>query len=968
MQQRFHPRIPQSTYRVQFNRTCTFRDVAKIVPYLHDLGITDLYASPYFTAVPGSMHGYDIVDPTTLNAEVGTEADYRAMVAALQQHDMGQLLDVVPNHMGITHQLNGWWQDVLENGPSSPYASFFDIDWDPLKPELRDKVLLPILGDQYGIVLENHQLQLVYEQGRFLIRYYDHSLPVAPKPSALILAHRLETLTRNTDEHQLHLSELESIITALRHLPSRQDRAPALIAERYREKEIIKRRLAVLVEGSPTIRAFLEENVRLINGTKGNPRSFDLLDQILNDQAYRLAYWRVAAEEINYRRFFDINELAALRMEDPPVFEETHALLFRLVKEGAVTGLRIDHVDGLYDPADYLHKLQAWARKELRTAPEATNRPLYVLVEKILGVNEQLPENWPVFGTTGYDFLGWLNALFVDRTNERALNTIYARISRRAETFEELTYRCKQLIMQASMASELNVLGHQLDRLSERDRRSRDFTLNSLTHAIQEIIACFPVYRTYMTGAADGILDRDRVFIWQAVTHAKRRNPAVSGLVFNFVRDLLLQSSELAETDREERLKFVTKFQQTTSPVTAKGVEDTAFYRYHRFVSLNEVGSHPEQFGIIPSLVHHQWKSRQEHRSTSLSATSTHDTKRSEDVRARLNALSEMPKRWKDHVSRWVKINRHFKAKAGDDRAPDQNEEYLLYQTLIGVWPLESISEQDYALLVARIQAYMNKAVKEAKEHTSWVSPYVEYEEAVSQFVAKVLDRSTPNRFLDDFLPFQQEVAQYGLINSLAQILLKITAPGVPDFYQGTELWDFSLVDPDNRRPVDFDLRIKWLAEMNRASSRESDRLTLANDLFVHRSDGRLKLFLTAETLRFRRAHRAVFADGEYVPLAAAGEKSDRLFAFARCHGEELVVTVVPRMVTGIMPDAHTPPLGSAVWHDTWLILPVGQAETSFRNICTGVVVKTRSRGGKQALPIGEIFAHIPVACLEKVA
>lgn len=592
------PFIPTATYRVQLNHRFTFKAAAQLIPYLHELGITDLYCSPYFKAVPGSMHGYDVVDPTRLNPELGSEADYQELVAALRRHGMGQVLDVVANHMGITPQAtNEWWRDMLENGPSSPYASFFDIDWDPVKADLKDKVLLPILGDHYGVVLENQELELAYERGAFIVRYYEHSLPIAPKSSVMILAHRLEELFQEASANSPHVMELQSIITALRHLPSRQERSPELVEERYREKEIIKARLAALYDGSPTIRHHLDENVRLINGNRGDVHSFDLLDQILNDQAYRLAYWRVAAEEINYRRFFDINELAAIRMEDPAVFEESHALLFRLLKEGAVTGLRIDHVDGLYDPADYLSKLQAWARSTLPESPQAHDRPLYVVVEKILGVNEELPANWLVYGTSGYEFLALVNSLFVARANERAFDSIYAQFTKQASSFEELSYQCKQLIMESSMASELNVLGHQLDRLSEQDRRSRDFTLNSLTHAIREIIACFPVYRTYMTGGEFGVLDRDRVFIWQAVTRAKRRNPTVSRQVFDFVRDLLLRPVDPAEPALGERLRFVTKFQQTTSPVTAKGVEDTAFYRYHRFISLNEVGSDPHVFG-----------------------------------------------------------------------------------------------------------------------------------------------------------------------------------------------------------------------------------------------------------------------------------------------------------------------------------------------------------------------------------
>jgi len=961
-----HARIPISTYRIQLNRTCTFLNAAQLVPYLHNLGITDLYCSPYFTATPGSTHGYDVVDPTTLNPEIGADEDYRRLVEELHQRGMGQLLDVVPNHMGIAMQINGWWRDVLENGPSSRYASFFDIDWDPLKPELRDKVLLPILGDQYGVVLENQELQLVYEEGRFVVRYYDHRLPVAPKPSALILAHRLSTLIEEPGADSPQVMELQSIITALKHLPSRLDRAPDLVVERYREKEIIRLRLAALVQSSPTVRAFLQDNVCFINGKKGDPRSFDLLDAILNDQAYRLAYWRVAAEEINYRRFFDINELAAIRMEDPAVFNETHRLLLQLVRDGSVTGLRIDHVDGLYDPADYVEKLRRWANAELPVTGQASERPMYVVVEKILGVSEELPAAWPVFGTTGYDFLAWLNELFVDRANERAFDAIYSRFIGEHEAFEELTYRCKQLIMQAAMASELNALGHQLNRLSERDRRSRDFTLNSLTHAIQEIIACFPVYRTYITAAANGVPSRDRSFIWEAVTKAKRRNPAVSGLVFDFVRDLLLDPLHHDSLEREERVRFVTKFQQTTSPVAAKGIEDTAFYRYHRFISLNEVGSDPRQFGITPSLMHDQLRARQQHWPGSLSATSTHDTKRGEDVRARLNVLSEIPKRWKAHATRWQKMNQGFKTRSGGDSFPGGKEEYLLYQTLIGAWPFGDMDPDQHGSFVERIQRYMNKALKEAKEHTSWISPDAEYEEAVRCFVAQVLDRSRENAFLDDFLPFQSWVAAYGLYNSLSQLVVKMTAPGVPDCYQGTELWDLSLVDPDNRRPVDFSERIRLLDELDKASATEARRVALVQELVARPTDGRIKLFLTAECLRYRRAHPALFRDGDYVKLECMGSRNKHLFAFARLHGEGTVLTIVPRFPTRLVADPRTPPLGDGVWGDTCVAVPAWREGTRFRDICTGERIGTITRDERQVLPVAQILRHCPVACLEK--
>jgi (1->4)-alpha-D-glucan 1-alpha-D-glucosylmutase len=632
-----------------------------------------------------------------------------------------------------------------------------------------------------------------------------------------------------------------------------------------------------------------------------------------------------------------------------------------------VTGLRIDHVDGLYNPAEYLEQLQAWARKELEAIPESAERPLFVVAEKILGLEEAIPTNWPVYGTTGYDFLGLLNMAFIDRANERFFDNTYERFVPNGESFEELAYRCKQLIMQASMASELNVLGHHLNQLSERDRRSRDFTLNSLTHAIQEIIACFPVYRTYITGDPNGILGRDQSFIWQAVTKAKRRNPAVSGLVFDFVRDLLLKSSNIAEPTHEERLKFVGKFQQTTSPVTAKGIEDTAFYRFNRFVSLNEVGSDPQQFGLTPSQFHQKMKSRLEHWPASLSPTSTHDTKRGEDVRARLNVLSELPKQWKDHVLRWKKLNRAAKTKIDGELVPGPNEEYLLYQTLLGAWPLEHMNEEDYARFAERIQAYMNKAVREAKEHTSWISPDLQYEEAVRQFVASLLDRSQPNAFLEDFLSFEEEIAQYGLYNSMSQLLMKLAAPGVPDFYQGTELWDFSLVDPDNRQPVDFVARMKILGELRKVTETEADHLALVQELFSQRADGRIKLYLTREALRYRREHGPLFQQGDYVPLEGVGEKADHVFTFARTLGKKSIVVVVPRFLTRVISDAHTPPLGEGVWKDTWLVLPAWREETAVRNVFTGALLRTETRGDRQALPVGETLRHCPVAWLERV-
>lgn len=962
------PRIPVATYRLQLNRTFTFQDATQLIPYLDDLGVTDLYCSPYFRAVPGSLHGYDVVDPTTLNPEIGSEADYRAMIEELQRHGMGHLLDVVPNHMGITQQINAWWQDVLENGPISPYAAFFDIDWDPLKTELRNKVLLPILGNQYGVVLENQELQIEYQDGRYIIRYYEHRLPVAPKASVRILAHRLKEFVDAEGAGSPHVMELQSIITALTHLPPRDALDPEAVVERYREKEIIRRRLSVLMETTATIREFLDENVRQINGIKGDPRSFDLLDALLNDQAYRLADWRVAAEEINYRRFFDINELAALRMENPEVFEASHQLVFRLLKEGAVTGLRIDHVDGLYDPPDYLQKLQGWARKEWPEVADSENRPLYLIVEKILGANEKIPESWPVHGSTGYDFLALINGLFVNRANERSIDAAYARFIGMEKTFEELAYQCKRLIMNVSMASELNVLGHQLNRLSERDRRSRDYTLNSLTHAIREIIACFPVYRTYITASPEGILDRDRAFIRQAVAKAKRRNPALSGLVFEFVRDLLLQAADARQPHDAERLRFVLKFQQTTSPVTAKGIEDTAFYRYHRLVSLNEVGADPQHFGATPTMVHQQLKERQGRWPATLSATATHDTKRGEDVRMRIAVLSEVPKLWSQQTTQWRKVNRKWKVSAEQGLAPSADDEYLLYQTLIGAWPLTQLDEQEYEGFCARIQGYMNKAIREAKVHTSWVNSDHEYEEAMRQFVAGVLNRAEAKDFFDEFLPFQRRIAQYGMYNSLAQLLIKIAAPGVPDFYQGTELWDFNLVDPDNRRPVDFGLRRRVLAAVRPATDSVQARQDLLKDLLTHRVDGRIKLWLTREGLRYRREHAELFRLGEYVPLQVLGAKREHIFAFARIHGDQAVVVVVPRLLTSVIKDPAELPIGERIWGDTKVTMPAWKEGSPYRNVLTGRQSVTLPDEGRQVIAVADILGECPVALMERIA
>jgi (1->4)-alpha-D-glucan 1-alpha-D-glucosylmutase len=963
------PHLPLSTYRLQFNASFTFQDASRILPYLSQLGITDCYASPYLKAAPGSTHGYDVVDPTELNPEIGTEEDYRVFIQALHHHGMGQILDVVPNHMGIAGSTNLWWQDVLENGPSSRYATFFDIDWTPVKPELENKVLLPILGDQYGIVLENQEITLNYDDGQFFLLYYEHRLPLDPCTWTTILTFNQDTLIQSMEESDPHFQEYHSIITALTHLPARTETDIERVAERYREKEVIRRRLSTVIAEHPILRQFLLENLRLLNGIKHAPRTFDVLDHLVNHQAYRLAYWRVAAEEINYRRFFDINQLAAIRIELPEVFQAAHQKIFELLISGAVNGLRIDHVDGLYNPPAFLAQWQQWAAEHLAVQPDGQGRAIYLLVEKILGTGERLSPDWLCHGTTGYDTLGLVNQLFIQETHQRQIEQIYSRFTKQTLRYDDLIFECKDLIMTSSMSGEINALGHQLNVLSERNRRSRDFTLNSLIHAIREIIACFPVYRTYIgPDPLEPVLDRDRAYIRLAVARAKRRNPAISNLVFDFIRDLLLKMpQDSPDLDWDVIRPFVMKFQQTTSPVTAKGVEDTAFYIYNRLTSLNDVGGEPQHFGVSLATFHQYMQERAVQWPSSLSSTSTHDTKRSEDVRARINVLSELPSEWRQHLRTWNRLNKKAKRTMNDQPAPSLNEEYLLYQTLLGAWPFGSLSKHAHQQFLGRMQGYAVKALREAKVNTSWLNPDEAYETAVSEFLSRILSTSSTNAFLQDFLPFQQRLSRYGMYNSLSQVLIKTLAPGVPDFYQGTELWDFSLVDPDNRQPVDYLLRQQRLSELHHLQSTTSS-VDFVHGLLQDSENGLIKMYLTTTALHLRKRNPKLFLEGSYFPLEAKGEQAHHVCGFIRQDHATTCLTVFPRFLTSLIPDPTTSPLGQAVWGQTWITLPPETPHSSFRNILTQEIVTPQNLTGMLGLPLGTLFQHFPFALLEPVS
>ena len=958
------PQLPLSTYRLQFNGHLTFARAAELVPYLADLGISDCYTSPYFQASPGSLHGYDVVDPTRLNEEVGSADDYRTFVRALHAHGMGQILDIIPNHMHVAGPWNPWWQDVLEHGPASRYAHFFDIDWTPVKHELKGKILLPILGDHYGVTLENGELSLEYQAGRFVVRYHEYQLPIDPSLYAMILNHRLDAL-RDSRDGAPSVRALHDIISAFRRLPDRYRTDPEGVATRHREHAIIQRRLATLTEQRPDVRAFVQETLRTFNGTGGDPSGFDLLDALLRDQVYRLAFWRVAGEEINYRRFFDVTHLAALRIEDPEVFERVHRHACSLIPTAAVHGLRIDHVDGLYDPTRYLERWQAWARNELGWPADAKGRSLFLVVEKILGKGETLPEDWPVYGTTGYDFLDLLNHLFVDSHHQRAMDACYAEFTRETAAFDTLTHECKTLIMDAAMASELNALGHQLNRLSEQHRRSRDFTLNDLTHALKEIIACFPVYRTYVS--PDGrapVTDRDRAYLRLAVIQAKRNNPAAPGHVFDFIRNLLLKSAD--PTPSWDKVQsFVTKFQQTTGPVTAKGVEDTALYRYHRLVSLNEVGGDPARFGVPVATFHERMQTRQRQWPLSFSATSTHDTKRSEDVRARIHVLSELPHEWNTRVRRWHRLNNRHKRRLDGRDVPSRNEEYLLYQTLVGAWPFAGLDSGRYQDFRRRVQAYMLKALREAKRHTSWITPHAAYEDAVRRFIHHVLEPSPSNRFLADFLPFQKIIARYGAYNALSQVVLKIGCPGTPDFYQGTEIWNFTLVDPDNRQPVDYD-HVRDVAR--RLPAEGTVTAAQLQHMLGSYEDGRVKLYVTRALLNYRKAHPALFQRGAYEPLETGGIHRRRLCAFQRTWNAESAIVVVPRLIYGMIPDPTVPVLGRDAWRDTRVLLPNGIRTAHYRHVLTNQRISAHEHEGTAVLAVSEIFQQLPVAMMERTS
>ncbi len=957
------------------------------------------------------MHGYDVVDPTQLNDELGSAHDFEYLIDQLNQAGLAVLLDVVPNHMSVASDQNQWWMDVLMHGPASRYAAFFDIDWRPHKSELENKVLLPVLAAPSGNVLESGKLAVRYSQGDFCLECNDYQLPLDPKTYVDLLSSNLEEVTDSLklsieDEHSF--AELRSIIAALNHMPARDETSVERVDERYREVLVNRRRLQHLVSSSPAVAEHITNNLRKLNGTVGRPESFDQLDRLLESQAYRLVHWKASSDEINYRRFFDVTSLAALCVERLEVFRETHRLVMQWVTQGRVAALRIDHVDGLFDPTQYLWRLQWFYLRELgqhafsSVADESVDRwpaieqrylqamqkwlggpdpaslldakptsvdtpsstdtsnpsrstkwPLPVLVEKILSADEPLPQDWPVLGTTGYDFLNTLNGLFLWPEGLKRLINQYQRFVPEFDEFEETMVNCKRLILSGPMRSEVTLLATRLDRLAHRSRYYRDFTLNALEFALQEIIACFNVYRTYIR--ASEVSARDGRILQRAVAMAKRRNPATETEAIDFVRDVLLmrEPRDLDEASCQERESLVGRFQQVTSPVQAKGIEDTAFYRYIPLLSMEEVGGEPRLACKSTADYHAQNIQRHELWPTSMLATTTHDTKRSEDVRARLNVLTEAVGPWRKALQRWVRLNRKYVREVEGFEAPCRNDQWMFYQTLVGVWPVSPPTTIERAELISRLQQFMEKATHEAKLRTSWISPNQAYDAAVKHFVAAVLseDNKVFNHSLQEFI---DSVLDFGLANAAAQVALKMTAPGVPDIYQGQEIWDFSLVDPDNRRPVDYQLRQHLLHEIEAATHDAVSRQQFARYLADNPRDNRFKFWVTLEGLSFKQRLTTLGPQSlTYVPLTVEGPLAEHVIAHAwyagtACQG----IVIVPRFLYSLGVLAH-----KADWSNTYVKLPPECSQARLNQFTHQLIDASAGH-----LELNQVFADFPIA------
>jgi (1->4)-alpha-D-glucan 1-alpha-D-glucosylmutase len=928
-------KVPAATYRLQFTPQFGFARAREVLSYLRELGISDVYASPIFHARAGSTHGYDVVDPNRLNPELGTDEDFERLIDEARRHELGWVQDIVPNHMAYDSQ-NRLLMDVLENGEASRYLDFFDIDWNHPYESMKRKILAPFLGRFYGECLEDGEITLHYDEGGLNVRYYSLTLPVNIEAYSDVLTDNLAALRNEIGGDHLDYVKLLGVLYTLKNIAPRQESA-----ERADQIVFVKRILWDLYSSNGQIKRYLDATLARFNGTKGQPETFNLLDRLLMQQWYRLSFWKVAAEELDYRRFFNINELISLRMEDEKVYRHTHELVNRFVRAGTFTGLRVDHIDGLYDPLSYLERL----RRDSGAA--------YITVEKILDYEEELPALWPVQGTTGYEFLNYVNGVFCRREHQKQFSQIYGRFTGIETSCAVLTIEKKRLIIGKYMAGDIEGLAFLLKSLSSRDRHAADVTLYALKRALVEVLAFFPVYRSYVSRGQ--CTPEDRRWLSVAVKRAKAANPGLL-LELNFIERFL--SLEFDDHEIEEMKNrgthFVMRFQQLSGPLMAKGFEDTTLYVYNCLLSLNDVGGNPDHFGVTVDEFHDFNRRRRDYWPDTMNATATHDTKRGEDARARINVLSELPQEWERRLRSWSRINRGQKTRIKDLEVPDRNDEYLLYQTLIGAFPLDSGGDAPF---LDRLKAYLIKAVREAKVHTEWLKPDLAYEAAFVNFAAAILAPSKRNRFLAEFLPFVEKIAHCGMFNSLGQTLLKIVAPGVPDIYQGTEFWDLSFVDPDNRRSVDYAERRRSLAELKLAAS--TDCIALMQDLLSNWRDGRIKLYLMHKLLGFRRAHRDFFADADYTPLkSSTGPMGDQICAFARRKGSAWAVAIVPRLVAEVVYNGGAP-VGE-FWRQGALSFPL-DAPARWVDVISGQRIEA---GPGNQLMLNAVFKHFPVSLL----
>ncbi len=907
------PAIPTATYRLQFSADFDFNAAAAVVPYLKALGITHVYASPFMKARKGSTHGYDIVDHTQFNPELGGEAGFKRLSTALKQHDLGLILDFVPNHVGVHFSDNPWWLDVLEWGPASPHAASFDIDWEQLPYRARGGVLLPIIGSSYGQALERSEIELRYDaaEGHFSAWYFEHRLPIAPERYSEILRAIVKEAAGEASPAGKEILALASRYRGLRH-PNRKE-APAFKAE------------LKAIAGAPAI---IERGLAAYRAGPDRAAPTLALHHLLERQHYRLGQWRLASSDINYRRFFDVNTLAGLRVEDAGTFDAIHRLVKNLIAEGTLQGLRLDHIDGLRDPAQYFQRL----RRLIRSAQKNVPRPFYLVIEKILGEHEKLHAFAGVHGTTGYEWMNAITHVLVDGNGLEPLDEIWRQISNQSPKLEPILKTAKRRVLETLLTSEFTVLTRLLARIASGHYSTRDYAADSLRQALELYVLHFPVYRTYLTSS--GPAAHDRALIAATIERARADWFAADDGIFDFLRDTLtmdlIKPGRAAHSTPRVR-RFALKVQQFTGPLMAKSLEDTTFYRYHRLLALNEVGGDPSAKALSVDGFHVMMQTRAREWPHGMTATATHDTKRGEDARARIMALAEIPGEWASTVARWKILNAPHLTTDGAMRAPSATFEYMLYQALLGAW------QPGDDTFPERMQAYALKAAREGKQETSWLNPHQAYEAGIETFVARILDRAISAEFLDSLETLARRVSLLGALNSLSQITLKATMPGVPDFYQGTELWDFSLVDPDNRRRIDFAARARVLAALDKP-----DWGRLTQDW----SNGHIKLAWTRHLLKLRGELAEMFTDGDYQPLEVSGPQRDHVIAFARRRGRDAAIVAVARSCAAFTQAGRAWPRADA--YD-------GAID----------IKGYRTEAGESGLELSALFRHLPVAVMK---